>query len=146
MVWSAKMVQERPQSFVKLWDLSNRLVEISYPYVFYRQGTYYFMWSVDDTGSANYHVAYGTSDSPLGPIKVAKDPVVLIQDPSQEIYGTAHNSVVRKPGTDEWYIVYHRINKNYLNPDKGPGVHREVCIDRMEFNADGTIQRVKVSK
>lgn len=27
--WSAKMVQERPQSFVKLWDLSNRLVEIS---------------------------------------------------------------------------------------------------------------------
>lgn len=64
----------------------------------------------------------------------------------EEIYGTAHNSVVRKPGTDEWYIVYHRINKNYLDKDKGPGVHREVCIDRMEFNADGTIQRVKVSK
>lgn len=64
----------------------------------------------------------------------------------EEIYGTAHNSVVRKPGTDEWYIVYHRINKNYLDKDKAPGVHREVCIDRMEFNADGTIQRVKVSK
>ena len=116
------------------------------PYVFYRQGLYYFLWSVDDTGSANYHVAYGTSDSPLGPIKVAKDPIVMIQDPAKEIYGTAHNSVVRKPGTDEWYIVYHRINKNYLGKDKGPGVHREVCIDRMEFNADGTIQRVKVSK
>ena len=116
------------------------------PYVFYRQGLYYFLWSVDDTGSANYHVAYGTSDSPLGSIKVAKDPVVMIQDPSKEIYGTAHNSVVRKPGTDEWYIVYHRINKNYLDKDKAPGVHREVCIDRMEFNADGTIQRVKVSK
>ena len=116
------------------------------PYVFYRQGLYYFLWSVDDTGSANYHVAYGTSDSPLGSIKVAKDPVVMIQDPSKEIYGTAHNSVVRKPGTDEWYIVYHRINKNYLDKDKAPGVHREVCINRMEFNADGTIQRVKVSK
>lgn len=64
----------------------------------------------------------------------------------REIYGTAHNSVVRKPGMDEWYIVYHRINKNYLDKDKAPGVHREVCIDRMEFNADGTIQRVKVSK
>ena len=23
-----------------------------------------------------------------------------------------------------------------------PGMHREVCIDRMEFNADGTIKRV----
>lgn len=30
------------------------------PYVFYRNGLYYFMWSVDDTGSPNYHVAYGT--------------------------------------------------------------------------------------
>ena len=110
------------------------------PYVFYRNGLYYFMWSVDDTGAANYHVAYGTSKSPLGPIEVAKDPIVLIQDPKHEIYGTAHNSVVQKPGTDEWYIVYHRINKDYLKNQ--PGVHREVCIDKMEFNADGTIKRV----
>lgn len=110
------------------------------PYVFYRNGLYYFMWSVDDTGAANYHVAYGTSKSPLGPIEVAKDPIVLIQDPQHEIYGTAHNSVIQKPGTDEWYIVYHRINKEYLHNQ--PGVHREVCIDKMEFNADGTIKRV----
>ena len=98
------------------------------------------MWSVDDTRVANYHVAYGTSKSPLGPIEVAKDPIVLIQDPQHEIYGTAHNSVIQKPGTDEWYIVYHRINKEYLHNQ--PGVHREVCIDKMEFNADGTIKRV----
>ena len=45
------------------------------PYVFKRNGTYYFLWSVDDTGAANYHVAYGTSTSPLGPIKVADEPV-----------------------------------------------------------------------
>ena len=36
--------------------------------------------------------------------------------------------------------VYHRINKNHLND--GPGWHREVCIDRMEFNPDGTIKQV----
>ena len=116
------------------------------PYVFYRKGIYYFMWSVDDTGAANYHVAYGTSDSPLGPIKVADDPIVTIQDPGKEIYGPAHNSVICKPGTDEWYIVYHRINKNYIEKDKGPGVHREVCIDRLEFNEDGTIRRVQLSE
>ena len=110
------------------------------PYVFYRNGLYYFMWSVDDTGAANYHVAYGTSKSPLGPIEVAKDPIVLIQDSQHEIYGTAHNSVIQKPGTDEWYIVYHRINKDYIHFQ--PGVHREVCIDKLEFNADGTIKRV----
>lgn len=110
------------------------------PYVFYRNGLYYFMWSVDDTGSPNYHVAYGTSKSPLGPIEVAQKPVVLIQDPEKEIYGPAHNAVLQIPGTDEWVIVYHRINKWYLKD--APGIHREVCIDRLEFNADGTVKQV----
>ena len=67
------------------------------PYVFFRNGLYYFMWSVDDTGSPNYHVAYGTSKSPLGPIEVAEKPVVLIQDGKREIYGPAHNSVLQIP-------------------------------------------------
>lgn len=116
------------------------------PYVFYRNGLYYFMWSVDDTGSANYHVAYGTAKSPLGPIQVAADPIVTIQNPEKEIYGPAHNSVICKPGTDEWYIVYHRINKHYLDKSLSPGTHREVCIDRLEFNEDGTIKRVKLTK
>lgn len=116
------------------------------PYVFYRNGLYYFMWSVDDTGSANYHVAYGTAKSPLGPIQVASDPIVTLQNPELEIYGPAHNSVICKPGTDEWYIVYHRINKHYLDKSLSPGTHREVCIDRLEFNEDGTIKRVKLTK
>ncbi len=116
------------------------------PYVFFRHGVYYFLWSVDDTGSPNYHVAYGTSDSPLGPIQVAKSPIVLIQNADKEVYGPAHNAVIRKLGTDEWYIVYHRINKHFLDKDKGPGYHREVCIDRMEFNNDGTIRPVTVTR
>lgn len=116
------------------------------PYVFYRNGLYYFMWSVDDTGSANYHVAYGTAKSPLGPIQVASDPIVTLQNPELEIYGPAHNSVICKPGTDEWYIIYHRINKHYLDKSLSPGTHREVCIDRLEFNEDGTIKRVKLTK
>ena len=110
-------------------------------YVFYRKGLYYFLWSVDDTGAKNYHVAYGTSKSPKGPIKVAEKPIVIIQNPEEEIYGTGHNSIVNVPGTDEWYIVYHRINKNYLS--NGPGFHREVCIDRLTFAKDGTINQVQ---
>lgn len=114
------------------------------PYVFFRKGVYYFIWSVDDTGSPNYHVAYGTSDSPLGPIRVAEEPVILKQVPEKEIYGPAHCSVLQAPGKkDNWYIVYHRINKEYLQ--NGPGWHREVCIDRMEFNKDGTIKPVSPS-
>ena len=110
-------------------------------YVFYRNGLYYFLWSVDDTGAQNYHVAYGTSTSPKGPIKVAQNPIVIIQDTSNKIYGTGHNSVVNIPGTDDWYIVYHRINKSYLS--NGPGYHREVCIDKLTFADDGTIIQVK---
>ena len=114
------------------------------PYVFYRKGVYYFLWSVDDTGSPNYHVAYGTSNSPLGTIRVAEEPVILKQVPEKEIYGPAHCSVLQAPGKkDNWYIVYHRINTEYLQ--NGPGWHREVCIDRMEFNKDGTIKPVSPS-
>ena len=111
------------------------------PYVFFRKGVYYFLWSVDDTGSPNYHVAYGTGNSPLGPIQVAKEPIILIQSPKDEIYGPAHCSVLQVPDKkDSWFIVYHRINKEYLK--HGPGWHREVCIDRLEFNKDGTIKQV----
>lgn len=111
------------------------------PYVFYRNGLYYFLWSVDDTGSPNYHVAYGTSTSPLGSVRVAEQPVVLIQRPEKHIYGPAHNSVIQLPGTDEWRIVYHRINRHFLK--NAPGIHREVCIDKLEFNEDGSIRPVE---
>ena len=107
-------------------------------YVFYRKGTYYFMWSVDDTGSPNYHVCYGTAKSPLGPISIDENSYMVIkQKPEDQIYGTAHNSVLQIPGKDEWYIVYHRINKNFVHHE--PGIHREVCIDRMTFDKQGRI-------
>ena len=107
-------------------------------YVFYRKGTYYFMWSVDDTGSPNYHVCYGTAKSPLGPISIDENNYMVIkQKPEDQIYGTAHNSVLQIPGKDEWYIVYHRINKNFVHHE--PGIHREVCIDRMTFDKQGRI-------
>ena len=111
------------------------------PYVFYRKGTYYFLWSVDDTGSPNYHVCYGTSRSPLGPIEMVEGqyPTILQQVPEKFIYGTAHNSVLQIPGKDEWYIVYHRINKNHIERIMQPGIHREVCIDRMTFDKKGRI-------
>lgn len=107
-------------------------------YVFYRKDTYYFMWSVDDTGSPNYHVCYGTAKSPLGPINIDENNYLVIkQKPEDQIYGTAHNSVLQIPGKDEWYIVYHRINKNFIHHE--PGIHREVCIDKLTFDKQGRI-------
>jgi len=114
------------------------------PYVFYRKGIYYFIWSVDDTGSENYHIAYGTSNSPTGIINVASNPVILIKDSEKKIFGTGHASVLKLPGKEDWYIIYHRINSKYIND--GPGYHREICIDKLEFNEDGSIKKVIPTK
>lgn len=131
------------KSTVKVIALDNTFREGIY--VFYRQGKYYFMWSEDDTRSPNYRVRYGYSDSPVGPITIPNNNIVIQKDESKGIYGTGHNSVLQLPGKDEWRIVYHRISRpNGINmPDGAGGFHREVCIDTMEFNADGTIKEVK---
>lgn len=139
----------KPETITVMTPKGGTLQDYNYreaPYAFYRDGKYYFTWSVDDTGSPNYHVAYGTADSPLGQITVADPSVILIQNPELEIYGPAHNSILQLPGKDEWRIVYHRINKDHVARDKEPGIHREVCIDRLEFNPDGSIKPVIPTK
>jgi beta-xylosidase len=106
-----------------------------------RNDTYYLLWSEDDTRSENYQVAYATSSSPTGPfVKQINNPI-LSKNLTFGIKGTGHNSVIQIPGKDEWYIVYHRFSI----PD-GNGTNREVCIDPMYFNPDGTIKKVDLLK
>lgn len=106
-------------------------------YVFYRKGVYYFFWSEDDTGSENYKVRYGVSDSPAGPIYIPDDNIVIQKNTDKQIYGTGHCSVLQMPGKeDEWYIVYHRFGRPRVDPS---GYRREVCIDKLEFNENGSV-------
>lgn len=56
---------------------------------------------------------------------------------------SGHNSVLQIPGTDEWRIVYHRISHLYGIKKPYPDIYREVCIDNLDFNADGIIKQVK---
>ncbi|WEK33581.1 MAG: family 43 glycosylhydrolase [Candidatus Pseudobacter hemicellulosilyticus] len=112
--------------------------------VFYRKGKYYFLWSEDDTRSENYRVRYGTATAPLGAITVPAENLVLAKDVPAGIYGTGHNSVIQVPGTDNWYIVYHRFHyPDGITMGRAAGFHREVCMDKLEFNADGSIRQVK---
>ena len=112
--------------------------------VFYRKGKYYFMWSQDDTRSENYRVRYATATSPLGKFTIPKDNLVLAKDSSRGIYGTGHNSVIQIPGTDEWYIVYHRFTiPKGIEMGRAAGFNREVCIDRLYFDEEGNIIPVK---
>ena len=113
------------------------------PYVFYRDGYYYFTWSKNDTRSADYEVRYVRSKSPVGPIDPSESRVVVCKKPDQGIYATGHQSFLQVPGTDEWYIVYHRFKfPDGITMGREAGYHREVCMDRVVFNEDGTIKQV----
>lgn len=112
--------------------------------VFYREGVYYFLWSEDDTRSPDYRVRYAVAKSPLGPLTIPEDNLVIARDDSKGIYGTGHNSVIQVPGKDEWYIVYHRFNyPKGITMGDSAGYHREVCIDKMAFDSAGHIVQVK---
>ncbi len=108
-----------------------------------RNGTYYMMWSEDDTGSPDYHVRYGKMTSPLS--SISGNTIVLHRDNANSdlIKGTGHHSVINIPGTDEWYICYHRFNTALYGHQEtqcsAAGNHREVCINKMEFDENGNI-------
>lgn len=103
-------------------------------FMFIRNGKYYFMWSEGGWTGPDYSVAYAISDSPMGPFKrIGK---VLEQDP-KIARGAGHNSVIQLPGKDEWYIVYHR--RPLTETD---GNSRQVCIERVYFDANGNIKPV----
>lgn len=101
----------------------------------YRNGLYHLTYSIDDTGSENYRVGYATATSLTGPWTYRG--VILQKDLSLGIKGPAHSSIINVPGTDDWYIAYHR----FAIPG-GDGTHRETTIDRIRFGEDGLIQPV----
>lgn len=104
------------------------------PQMFKRDGKYYLMWSEGGWGGPNYAVSYAMADSPTGPFtRIGR---VLSQDPAVA-RGSGHNSVLNMPGTDIWYIVYHRRPLSLTGANQ-----RQISYDRMYFNADGTIKPV----
>lgn len=106
----------------------------------HRQGTYHLTYSIDDTGSPDYRVGYATATSIDGPWTYRG--VLLHKDASQGILGTGHSSIVNVPGTDDWYIAYHRFALPTFSSAGGDGTHRETTIDRLTFGEDGLMEVV----
>ena len=104
------------------------------PFVIKRNGTYYFMYSSGSCHDHTYRVQYATADQPLGPYKYGG--CILETNADGTIHGPGHHSILQEG--DNYYIVYHRHD----NPHSNRGFHRQLCIDRMTFNADGTIQKI----
>lgn len=107
------------------------------PFMFIRNGKYYFMWSEGGWTGPDYSVAYAIADSPMGPFKRVDK--ILQQNPAIAT-GAGHHSVLQIPGKDEYYIVYHRRPLNEKD-----GNSRVVCIDKMEFDDQGFIKTVQIT-
>lgn len=64
--------------------------------------------------------------------------MILEKDASLGILATGHSSIINVPGTDDWYIAYHR----FAIPG-GNGTNRETTVDRIAFDpATGLMQKV----
>lgn len=108
------------------------------PFMLKRNGKYYFMWSEGNWTASNYRVAYAMSDSVTGPFTRL---ATLLQTDPAVATGPGHHSVIHNPNSDRYYMVYHRHPLGETD-----GNHRVTCIDLMEFNADGTIKTVTITK
>jgi len=105
-------------------------------FIVYRDGWYYLMYSGGKCGDVTYNIRYARSRDIYGPYTDAPGYAILEQAPGKNIYGTGHHSVFML--NDAYYIVYHRQDK-YNAPTCS---ERMVCIDKMEFDADGYIKKV----
>jgi len=110
------------------------------PFLFKRNGIYYFTYSSGDCHDSTYCVQYATSTTgPFGSFTFGKNNPILSSDMSNHIDGPGHHSIL-KEGND-YYIIYHRHNI----PNSTRGMHRQLAADRLLFDSDGSILPVKAS-
>ena len=111
-----------------LKDLPNRQAEG--PFAFEANGWYYLTYPYVRENTEV--LGYAMSKNPMGPYEYKG----LIMSEQHNGCWTNHHSIVNYKG--QWYLFYHH---NYFSPrdDK----RRSACIEKLYFNADGTIQEVK---
>jgi len=106
-------------------------------YMIKHKDTYYLLYSSGALHDGTYSVHYAMAKKPFGPFVKPKDNIVLKQNEEQTTRGPGHNSVLLFEG--QHYIVYHQHNQPH---EDGALVYRQTCVDRLDFNDDGTIRRV----
>lgn len=105
------------------------------PFVFKRNGIYYFTYSSGSCHDHTYRVQYATStEGPMGPYEYKG--CILEHTEDMTIQGTGHHSML--VDGDNYYIVYHRHGL----PKSLHGFNRQVCIDEMKFDENGNILKI----
>ena len=106
-------------------------------YMVKRNGTYYLLYSSGALHDGTYSVHYAMARHPFGPFITPPDNVILKSNAQETTKGPGHNSVLKFE--DQYYIVYHQHNQPHVG---AKGVFRQTCADRLEFRADGTLEKV----
>lgn len=95
------------------------------------KGKYYLSYSDNHqiNGRLYNRLCYAMSDSPLGPWEYKG---IYLQPTDCD---TSHGSIVKYKG--QWYAFYHNCALSQR------GNLRSICVDKLYYNPDGTIQEVK---
>ncbi len=139
-------------SKLRVWVLNNDLislkreVKVDTPreftegvFMHERNGLYYLSYSHGRWNDADYSVHYATSSTPIGPWNYRG--CILSSDATHK--GPGHHSFVENPVTGKWFIVYHRWETTVPEgPYKGK---RQIAIEQIEYNRDGTIKPIKMT-
>lgn len=98
-----------------------------------RNGIYYIVYTDISRGKATC-LSYAMSDKPLGPYK--KGGVIIDNMYCDPQTWNNHGSIEEFKG--QWYIFYHRSSQNSFTS-------RRMCVEKIYFNEDGTINEVKMT-
>jgi xylan 1,4-beta-xylosidase len=103
------------------------------PYMDYKNGWYYLMWSGGNCSDKSYNVRYAYSKNLEGPYIDGKESIIKT-DETKDIMGPGHNSVIDIDGRS--FLFYHRedssrpLSCNY----------RFTCVSEISFNANGEVK------
>jgi arabinoxylan arabinofuranohydrolase len=95
-----------------------------------RGGVYYLSYcSIVGDGELKNRMEYATSDSPLGPFV---NRGLIIDNKSRNVHG----SIAMFKG--EWYLFYHVQGPSWYE--------RRVCMEKIRYRKDGTIEPARMSR
>jgi len=107
------------------------------PFLTKRNGIYYYFYTLG--GGETYQYAYMMSrTSPTGPWESPEQDIIATTDHGAKIFGPGHGCFFHPQDSKQWYFVYLEFGRG--------GTTRQIYADKMNFNTDGTIQPIKLTK
>lgn len=109
------------------------------PFMHVHNGVYYLSYSHGNYKKSSYSVHYATAKTPVGPWTYRG--AILTSDATRK--GPGHHSFFTRPSDGALLIAYHRYDG--VTGDGPYKVRRKIAIDRVYYNADGSIRPISMT-